>query len=137
MRGAPQSTATNPLPDRNVAMPHELVGRTVAWVAFLIALGGQVYALYFAHGPGELPFWQADKFVHFGVFGAVAFTGWCAGIPARWLLVALVIHAGASEAIQGLLLDRDASGFDSLADIAGTLVGLAVARYLPYLRLRR
>ena len=44
-----------------------------------------------------------DKVVHLLTFGSLALTGLRAGLPARWLLPVLAVHAAASEVLQELL----------------------------------
>jgi VanZ family protein len=54
----------------------------------------------------------------------VAFTGLKAGVPARWLLGALVANAIVSELVQHYLLpQRDGDPFDALADLVGVALG--------------
>ncbi len=75
--------------------------------------------------PGErIPF--LDKLVHAAVFAAVAAAGPRAGLSRGALAVALIAHAGVSELVQHHLLPgRTGDPWDSVADLAGTLVGLA------------
>jgi hypothetical protein len=70
-----------------------------------------------------------DKIAHAVAFAAVAWTGLRAGVPARWLLPALVLHALVSEMVQGeLLARRSGDPADVLADLLGTLAGALLAQ---------
>ncbi|GAA0594648.1 VanZ family protein [Kribbella sandramycini] len=98
------------------------------WVwraAFAVACALQLYGVYSPGSPGpEELFPGIDKIAHFGLFAAVAFTGLKVGVPARWLLVALVANTVASELVQHYLLPhRDGDVFDALADLIGVAVG--------------
>ncbi len=75
--------------------------------------------------PGDdVPF--LDKVVHAVVFAAVAATGLLARLRRPVLAVALVAHAGVSEVVQHAVLPgRTGDPWDSVADLAGTLVGFA------------
>jgi hypothetical protein len=78
-------------------------------------------------GTGGVPY--LDKLVHVLVFAAVAWTGLRAGVPARWLLPLLVLHAVTSELVQArLLAQRSGDPADVVADLAGTLAGTLLAR---------
>lgn len=76
---------------------------------------------------GDLP--HLDKLAHLLVFAAVAWTGLRAGVPARWLLPALGLHAVSSELAQAHLLPRRSGEVaDVVADLAGVLAGTLAAR---------
>ena len=97
-----------------------------AWrIAFVAAVALQLYGVYAPREAGPhvgIP--QIDKVAHFFLFAAVAFRGLKVGVPARWLLGALVANAIVSEIIQHYLLpQRDGSPFDALADLAGVAFG--------------
>ncbi|TDD45596.1 VanZ family protein [Kribbella antibiotica] len=97
-----------------------------AWrVAFVAACALQLYGVYAPEeaGPGiAIP--GIDKVAHFCLFAAVAFTGLKVGVPARWLLGALVVNAIGSEFIQHYLLPhRDGDPYDALADLLGVAAG--------------
>ena len=54
----------------------------------------------------------------------MAFLGLKAGVPSRWLLVALVSNAVVSELVQHFVLpQRSGDPLDSLADLIGVAVG--------------
>ncbi|MBB3085750.1 hypothetical protein [Geodermatophilus sabuli] len=103
---------------------HGALSRGVFAVTVLVSL-----AVLFAPGddvPSAPP--GVDKLVHLLLFAALALSGRWAGIRAGVLGVALVSYAAASEVAQGLSpLARSASVADWLADVAGVLVGLALA----------
>jgi hypothetical protein len=100
-----------------------------ALAAFAATVALQLVLLYwpFAPGGGGLP--HQDKAVHLLIFAAVAWTGLRAGVPTRWLLALLVLHAGVSELVQARLLpDRSGDPADVLADLLGVLAGTLLAR---------
>ena len=101
---------------------------TKVWVwriAFVAACLLQLYGVYAPREAGPhvgIP--QIDKVAHLFLFAAVAFLGLMVGIPARWLLGALVANAIVSELVQySVLPQRDGDPFDVLADLAGVVVG--------------
>jgi lysylphosphatidylglycerol synthetase-like protein (DUF2156 family) len=103
---------------------HGALSRGVFAVAVLVSL-----AVLFAPGddvPSAPP--GVDKLVHLLLFAVLALSGRWAGIRAGVLVAALVSYAAVSEVVQGLSpLERSASVADWLADVAGVLVGLALA----------
>jgi VanZ family protein len=73
---------------------------------------------------------RMDKLVHLALFAALALTGRRAGLPPVGLTVGLVVYAGLSEVLQGVLpLGRTADPLDALTDVLGVAVGLVVARW--------
>jgi VanZ family protein len=97
-----------------------------AWrIGFVAAVALQLYGVYAPREAGPhvgIPF--ADKVAHLFLFASVAFLGLKVGVPARWLLVALVANAIVSELVQHFLLpQRDGDPFDALADLAGVALG--------------
>lgn len=109
-------------------------GGSRTWrVLFGLALAAQLVALYAPSGPSEGGIPHLDKLVHAGIFGAVALTAAAVGLPLRWVVPVLLVHAGVSEVVQGTLLPhRDGDWHDSLADVVGTLLGAALAvRWRP------
>ncbi|MEU4294902.1 VanZ family protein [Kribbella sp. NPDC026596] len=111
-----------------------------AWrIAFVVAVALQLYGVYAPREAGPhvgIP--QVDKIAHFFLFAAVAFLGLKVGVPARWLLAALVANAIVSEIVQHYLLpQRDGDPFDALADLTGVALGTWLAfRVLRSTRLR-
>ncbi|MGC4943947.1 VanZ family protein [Kribbella sp. DT2] len=101
--------------------------RTWAWRAgFVLACLVQLYGLYSPQqaGPDTSSIPYSDKVAHFLIFAAVAYLGLRVGVPARWLLGALVLQAIGSEFIQHYLLpDRSGDPFDSVADLLGVALG--------------
>jgi hypothetical protein len=111
-----------------------LEGRFLARSAFtdaaLGALGLQLAVLYAPRAPGiatgGLP---VDKLVHIAVFALPTAALIAAGVPRRWAIGLMAVHAPLSELIQGsLLADRSAERADVVADLAGVLLGTLVAR---------
>lgn len=97
-------------------------------ILFGLALAVQLVALYAPSSPGEGGIPHLDKLVHAGIFGAVALTAAAVGLPLRWVVPVLLVHAGLSEVVQGTLLPhRDGDWHDALADAVGTLLGAALA----------
>jgi hypothetical protein len=103
-------------------------GSRVAWTAFTGAVLVNLVVLYWprAVAGGQLPY--VDKVVHLVVFGAVALTGVWVGLPVRWLVVVLVLHAVTSELVQHFWIPaRSGDPADAVADILGVVVGVAAA----------
>ena len=77
---------------------------------------------------GSLPFLQADKVVHAGVFALLAATGrWRFG-PVAWVLLAVCAYAPLSEVVQTFLLPhRDGDWRDAAADLLGVALGWRAA----------
>ncbi|GAA1116898.1 hypothetical protein GCM10009630_13280 [Kribbella jejuensis] len=110
----------------------ETRSRAGIWVwriAFVAAVALQLYGVYAPREAGpNLGIPQIDKVAHAFLFGAVAFTGLKAGLPARWLLGALAANAVVSELVQHWFLpQRDGDPFDTLADLAGVALGAWLA----------
>ena len=111
-----------------------------AWrIGFVAACALQLYGVYAPREAGPhvgIP--QIDKIAHFFLFASVAFLGLKVGVPARWLLAALVANAIVSEIVQHYLLpQRDGDPFDALADLTGVALGTWLAfRVLRSTRLR-
>jgi len=103
--------------------------RRLLLVLLVLAVLGQLVVLYLPSDPGPLPFPQADKGVHLTVFLLPALLGLLAGLPPRWVVGALAVHAVLSEVVQGLLLpDRSGDPLDTLADLVGVGLGVLLAR---------
>lgn len=100
-------------------------GRLVA-AAGAVAL--QLAVLYAPRAPSvsgvELP---VDKVVHAAVFLLPTVALVRAGVPRRWVLAGMALHAPISELIQHELLG-ERSG--ELLDIAANLTGVALGAYL-------
>jgi VanZ family protein len=95
---------------------------------FGLAIAAQLVALYAPRAPGEGGIPHVDKLVHAAIFGAVALTAAAVGLPLRWVVPVLLVHAGLSEVVQGTLLPhRDGDWHDALADAVGTLLGAVAA----------
>lgn len=97
---------------------------------FAAAVAVNLAVLYWprpvAEGP-DVP--HLDKIAHVLVFAAVAWTGARAGLAARWLVPALLLHAVSSELAQAYLLPRrSGDAADVLADCVGVLAGILLAR---------
>jgi len=70
-----------------------------------------------------------DKVGHLLMFAAPAALATLLG--ARWVLVALVVHALVSEPLQGWVApQREADPLDAVADLLGIAAGVALARAL-------
>jgi hypothetical protein len=79
-------------------------------------------------GAGSI-FPGADKLGHVLLFGAVAWSGRRAGLPATVLGTVLAVHAVTSELAQAALLPhRSGDARDVVADLLGVALGLALAR---------
>jgi VanZ family protein len=102
--------------------------RLTVWIwraAFVAAVVLQLYGVYAPREAGpQVGIPQIDKVAHCFLFAAVAFTGLKVGLPARWLLGALVANAVVSELVQHWVLpQRDGDPLDALADLAGVALG--------------
>lgn len=99
----------------------------VRWwrAGFGLACLVHLYGLYAPRQAGPdaaIPY--LDKVGHLLIFGVVAWLGLRVGVPARWLLSALVANAVVSELAQHLLLpQRSGDPYDTLADLAGVALG--------------
>lgn len=100
---------------------------------FLLCVVVHLAALYLpGAAAGAVPMPPGtDKVTHMAVFGAVAWSGLWAGLPAVPLLGVLVVHAPLSELVQAsLVTGRSGDGWDVVADVVGVLVGALAARFL-------
>ena len=79
-----------------------------------------------------------DKLVHLSLFAALALTGRWAGLPTTRLAAGLVVYAGMSEVLQGVLpIGRDAEVLDALTDAVGVALGVLAARVVNLRRVGR
>ena len=114
--------------------------RLVATGAAVVGLAVHLWGLYRDHGPPSVSWFpQADKLEHLVGFGLPCFlvllalhlrsaaAGRLLSTRAVGLVVgAFVVHAGVSEVIQGTFYtSRSGDPFDAVADIIGTILGLA------------
>lgn len=98
-------------------------------VLLALTVAVQLVVLYAPRAPsaGSVP--GVDKVVHAAVFGAVAWAALRCGFTVRTVAVVLVAHAVLSEVLQaGLLPARSGDALDVVADVAGVVVALAIAR---------
>ncbi|RZS90001.1 hypothetical protein EV189_1783 [Motilibacter rhizosphaerae] len=106
-----------------------LRARPLLLAGFALAVAVQLVAVYAPRAPSEGGVPYVDKVVHLTIFAAPALLGLLAGLPARWLLPVLVVHAPVSELLQALVLPhRDGGWDDALADLVGVGVGWWAAR---------
>lgn len=105
--------------------------RALAWGALAVAVGIQLVGLYSPSTPDGPGIPGLDKVAHVGMFALVMATGAIAGVPPRALALALLVHAGVSELVQGELLPtRSGDVWDAVADAAG--IGLGWVAALPF-----
>lgn len=84
----------------------------MSMAAFFLPLGG---------GTSVIP----DKVVHFGIFAALAGSGYLARFRLNALIAGLLAYAVLSEILQGILpIARSADWRDSVADSIGIVAGL-------------
>jgi hypothetical protein len=100
--------------------------QAVRRLAFTVAVTVQLAVLYAprvpATGAEGVP--HLDKLGHLAVFAAVVWTGARAGVPLRWLLTGMGVHALGSEWLQHLALSQRAGDpTDVVANLAGTALG--------------
>jgi hypothetical protein len=100
-------------------------GRVTAAVA---AVGLQLAVLYAPRVPtvGTAGF-PVDKVVHVIVFLVPTVALVAAGVPRRWALGLMAVHAPISEVIQGLFFGARSG---DVADVAADLTGVALGAYL-------
>jgi VanZ family protein len=102
---------------------------TTARTAFVLAVVVNLLLLYWPRAVGEEGLPYLDKVAHVLTFASLAWTGLWAGIPLRWLVGVLALHAVVSEVVQARLLSgRSGDVADVAADLAGILVGTLLAR---------
>jgi VanZ family protein len=104
--------------------------RFLGWLALLVALVLQAVGLYSASAPGpEVGVPGMDKVGHLVAFAVPAALAWLLG--ARWVVVALVLHALLSEPLQAWVAPlREPDPLDAVADLVGIALGVTVARAL-------
>lgn len=91
------------------------------------AFGVQCLALYAPRAPGPPGGLPLDKVAHLALFAVVTALAIWAGLPRRWVIVAMVGQAVLSEAIQEVLLvDRSGDLADLTADLVGIALGIAI-----------
>lgn len=93
-----------------------------------LALMMQFAVLYAPRAPmvdtGGLPL---DKVVHVLAFALPTAALIAAGVPRRWVIGLMAVHAPLSEVVQGwLLADRSDEPWDVVADLAGVALGAFV-----------
>ncbi len=116
-------------PPRSTVSPAMRTTRRRWLVALAVALLVQLVTVYSPGAPHGPEVSGLDKVVHLVIFAAPALAGLAAGVPARWLLTLLAIHAPVSELVQWAALPhRDGDVRDAAADLAGVLVGWLVFR---------
>jgi VanZ family protein len=86
----------------------------------------QGYGLYSPEVPGPGGVTHLDKVGHALAFGLPAALAWLLG--ARWLVVALLLHALVSEVLQGTLTARQPDPWDAVANLVGLAGGVLFAR---------
>jgi hypothetical protein len=110
--------------------------RRVWWLLLGVALVTQMVVLYAPSAPGGPEVSGLDKVVHAGVFGAPALFALLAGVPPRWVLGLLFVHAPVSELVQATMLPaRDGDVADAVADVTG--VALALGAFMVIRPTRR
>jgi len=97
-------------------------------LAFVLSLLVQAVVLYAPSGPPAGELHGIDKLVHLGVFALPVAAGLLGGLPARWVVVPLALHAPVSELVQHYFLPhRDGDVLDALADLGGVGLGALAA----------
>jgi hypothetical protein len=109
-----------------------VTGRATDRLAFGGAIAFSMVVLFVPSTGGVPIFPYADKLVHAGTFGLLAWTGRRVGLRPWPLLGALVAYAIGSEVVQATLLpERSGDATDVVADVAGAgaaLLALTAAR---------
>lgn len=122
--------------DSPPAHPRPTRRAPLRWFTFAAALGLNLAVLY-APDPGgpavSVP--GLDKVVHAAIFLVLTLSGLWAGLRPRWFVPAVLLHAVASEAVQGLVLPaRSGDAWDVVADAAGVWLALVSVRRLARAR---
>jgi len=100
-----------------------------------VALITQMVVLYAPSAPGGPEVSGLDKVIHASVFGAPALFALLAGVPPRWVLGLLVLHAPVSELVQATMLpSRDGDVADGVADVTGIALALGAFMVIPLTR---
>ena len=121
-RSAPRTSGAgvgNPGPGRPRLSPR-------AWwrLTFAIAVAVQLIAVYAPSAPSGPDINGLDKLVHLSIFFVPSLAALMMGIPARWALGILALHAPVSELVQHFALPhRSGDVFDAAADLSGVLLG--------------
>jgi VanZ family protein len=110
---------------------------TGVWRALLWSGMGLAAYLAFGPAPATPPVEGGDKLQHAAAFAALAFAAaraYPAPGPAQWrreawIALALLGYGVAIELVQSLVPGRTASLADAVADAAGVLLGLLLARW--------
>jgi hypothetical protein len=107
------------------------MARTTRVAAAVGALGLQLAVLYAPRAPtiaaGGLP---VDKLVHAAVFALPTVALVLAGLPRRWVIGLMAVHAPLSELVQHrLLADRSGDPWDVVADLTGVAIGAILTRH--------
>lgn len=85
-------------------------------------------ALYWPRVEVQGPVDWADKVAHVLLFAAPTLAGLLAGMRPAYVVGVLAVHAPVSELVQDHLLpNRSGDLGDSLADLAGVVLGVALA----------
>lgn len=103
-----------------------------------LAFAVQLLVLYAPSAGGGGTFPHADKIVHAAVFALPVFFALVAGVPARWVVSFMALHAVLSEVIQGqLLAQRSGDPWDVAADLVGVGLGVLAAHLVARRRVVR
>ena len=106
--------------------------RRVWWLLLWVALITQMVVLYAPSAPGGPEVSGLDKVIHASVFGAPALFALLAGVPPRWVVGLLVLHAPVSELVQATMLpSRDGDVADGVADVTGIALALGAFMVIP------
>ena len=101
----------------------------MGWMTLVVLLAVQMVGLYAASAPGPDGPDGSDKVGHLLAFAAPAALAWLLG--ARWLVPVLVLHALVAEPLQAWVAPtRMLDPWDTVANLAGTALGVLVARGL-------
>lgn len=106
--------------------------------AFGVTVVVQLVALYAPRTPHVTAPELTDKVVHGLLFAVPLAVGLRAGLSARWLTVAFLVHAPVSELVQyAALPQRSGDPWDAVLDVIGVLVVLVGWALRPGGRYRR
>ncbi|MFN8083380.1 MAG: VanZ family protein [Dermatophilaceae bacterium] len=107
-------------------------------LAFGVAVLAQLVVLYLPRTPSVSAPAMTDKVVHVLLFAGPVAVGLRAGLPAKWLAVAFLVHAPVSELVQyAVLPQRSGDPWDAVDDVLGVFVALVGWGLRPGGRYRR
>ena len=105
------------------------MGNRGRWALAAIALVIQLAVLYAPRTPTVETGLPLDKVAHVVVFAVPVVALVAAGLPRRWVVMGMALHALLSEVLQAAVLpQRSGDPADVVADLVGVAIGAWLAR---------